>query len=200
MTIASTLRAGVVGEVAGTIEDDEGDSHDVRVRLDSSQRRFSQDLLALSVPTRAETAAGDKIAVPLREVANTLNTSGPSTIRRKDLRREVRISATTGGRALGDIDSDIGKAAAAMALPPGYDIVSGGDAEELRDMFKNMFQALALAVIFIYLILASQFGSFFHPLAIMLSLPLSLVGPIRSPCRRCRARHPRPPRRCGKRP
>jgi hydrophobic/amphiphilic exporter-1 (mainly G- bacteria), HAE1 family len=54
--------------------------------------------------------------------------------------------------------------------------VSGGDAEELKDMFANMFRALALAVIFIYLILASQFGSFVHPLAIMLSLPLSLVG------------------------
>ncbi len=175
-TIASTLRAGVVGEVASTIEDEAGDSHDVRVRLGSAQRRFSRDLLELSVPTRAETPAGDKIAVPLREVASTVNTSGPSTIRRKDLRREVRISATTGGRALGDINRDIERAAASVALEPGYDIVSGGDAEELRDMFKNMFQALALAVIFIYLILASQFGSFFHPLAIMLSLPLSLVG------------------------
>src|SRR5262249_28932740 len=63
-----------------------------------------------------------------------------------------------------------------IRLEPGYDIVHGGDAEELKDMFANMFQALFLAVVFIYLILASQFGSFEHPLAIMLSLPLSLVG------------------------
>ena len=61
-------------------------------------------------------------------------------------------------------------------MPPGYDVIAGGDTEELEIMFRNMFQALMLAVIFIYLILASQFGSFTHPLAIMLSLPLSLVG------------------------
>ena len=63
-----------------------------------------------------------------------------------------------------------------MELPAGYDIVAGGDTEELVNMFTSMFEALTLAVIFIYLILASQFGSFTHPLAIMLSLPLSLVG------------------------
>lgn len=175
-TIASTLRAGVVGEVASTIEDTAGDTHDVRVRLDSTQRRFSQDLLELNVPTRAETPEGDKIGVPLREVAYVANSTGPSTIRRKDLRREVRISANSDGRPLGDIMSDIEKIPDGMKMSPGYDVVSGGDAEELKDMFSNMFQALALAIIFIYLILASQFGSVFHPFAIMLSLPLSLAG------------------------
>ena len=175
-TIASSLRAGVVGDVASTIEDNAGDTHDVRVRLNSKQRRFSQDLLDLYVPTRAETPEGDKIGVPLREVASAAATTGPSTIRRKDLRREVRISANSDGRAMGDIMADVEKIKAGINLPTGYDIVSGGDAEELKEMFKNMFQALALAVIFIYLILASQFGSFFHPFSIMLSLPLSLVG------------------------
>ena len=176
MTIAATLRAGVVGDVASTIEDEAGDTHDIRVRLNSLQRRFSQDLLELHVPTRAETPEGDKIGVALREVASATPTTGPSTIRRKDLRREVRISANADARPMGDIMADIEKISASMTLPPGYDIVSGGDAEELKQMFSNMFQALALAVIFIYLILASQFGSFFHPFSIMLSLPLSLVG------------------------
>jgi HAE1 family hydrophobic/amphiphilic exporter-1 len=175
-TIASTLRAGVVGEVAGKVEDAAGETHDVRVRLSSNQRRFSQDLLDLSIPTGQDSKLGGKILVPLREVAQVLPTSSPSTIRRKDLRREVRISANTDGRPLGDISADVEKAAASLRLPPGYDVVHGGDSEELKDMFSNMFQALALAVIFIYLILASQFGSFTHPLAIMLSLPLSLVG------------------------
>jgi HAE1 family hydrophobic/amphiphilic exporter-1 len=67
-------------------------------------------------------------------------------------------------------------AAATLNLPPGYDVVAGGDTEELVNMFTSMFEALTLAIVFIYLILASQFGSFTHPLAIMLSLPLSLVG------------------------
>jgi HAE1 family hydrophobic/amphiphilic exporter-1 len=175
-SIASTLRAGVVGEVAGKVEDRDAETHDVRVRLDSAQRRYSQDLLDLKMTTDKDSKLGGKILVPLREVAQTVAMSSPSTIRRKDLRREVRISANADGRPLGDITADVERAAAGLNLAPGYDVVHGGDAEELKDMFSNMFQALALAVIFIYLILASQFGSFTHPLAIMLSLPLSLVG------------------------
>jgi HAE1 family hydrophobic/amphiphilic exporter-1 len=174
--IASTLRAAVAGTVASTVEDAAGDSHDVRVRLRPDQRRFGPDLLALTVPTDKDDARGDKILVPLRELATVDAGTGPSTIRRKDLQREVRISASADGRSLGEVSADIERAAAALALPPGYDILHGGDAEELKDMFANMFQALVLAVVFIYLILASQFGSFLHPLAIMLSLPLSLVG------------------------
>jgi HAE1 family hydrophobic/amphiphilic exporter-1 len=177
--IATTLRAAVAGEVATRVEVAGGDSHDVRVRLRPDQRRYADDLLALTVPSDKDDLSGtdgEKSLVPLREVARADAGTGPSTIRRKDLQREVRISANPDGRSLGEISADIEKAAAAIRLEPGYDIVHGGDAEELKDMFANMFQALFLAVVFIYLILASQFGSFVHPLAIMLSLPLSLVG------------------------
>jgi HAE1 family hydrophobic/amphiphilic exporter-1 len=174
--VAMTLRAALTGEVATTIEDTAGDSHDVRVRLRADQRRYADDLLALRVPTDKDDARGDKILVPLGEVATAVPASGPSTIRRKDLQREVRISGSNSGRSLGEVAADIEAAAAAMKLPPGYDVMPGGDSEELKKMFSNMLQTLFLAVIFIYLILASQFGSFFHPFAIMLSLPLSLVG------------------------
>jgi hydrophobic/amphiphilic exporter-1 (mainly G- bacteria), HAE1 family len=177
--VATTLRAAVAGEVATRVEDAAGDSHDVRVRLRPDQRRFADDLLALTVPSDRDDPSGkdgEKTQVSLREVAAADVGTGPSTIRRKDLQREVRISANSDGRSLGEISADIEKAAAALDLKPGYDVVHGGDAEELKDMFNNMFQALFLAVVFIYLILASQFGSFVHPLAIMLSLPLSLVG------------------------
>ncbi len=174
--VAMTLRAAVTGEVATTIEDSAGDTHDVRVRLQGDQRRYADDLLALRVPTDKDDARGDKILVPLGEVARAIPASGPSTIRRKDLQREVRISAANDGRSLGEVAAEIERAAAALKLAPGYDVMPGGDSEELKKMFSNMLQTLTLAVIFIYLILASQFGSFFHPFAIMLSLPLSLVG------------------------
>ncbi len=177
--VATTLRAAVAGEVATRVEDAAGDSHDVRVRLRPDQRRYADDLLALTVPSDRDDPTGkdgEKTQVMLREVAAADVGTGPSTIRRKDLQREVRISANPDGRSLGEISADIETAAAALSLEPGYDVVHGGDAEELKDMFNNMFQALFLAVVFIYLILASQFGSFVHPLAIMLSLPLSLVG------------------------
>jgi HAE1 family hydrophobic/amphiphilic exporter-1 len=74
------------------------------------------------------------------------------------------------------VAADIEAAAATLRMPQDYEVKAGGDSEELKKMFANMLQTLALAIIFIYLILASQFGSFFHPFAIMLALPLSLVG------------------------
>jgi HAE1 family hydrophobic/amphiphilic exporter-1 len=174
--IASTMQAGVVGQVATTIQDAAGDNHDVRVRLRPDQRRFADDLGRLSVLTDKDDDHGDKILRRLSDVASVLPGTGPSSIRRRDLVREVRVSANTDGRPLQEVSADIEAAGRKLSLPPGYDIVAGGDTEELVIMFTNMFQALFLAVIFIYLILASQFGSFAHPLAIMLSLPLSLVG------------------------
>jgi hydrophobic/amphiphilic exporter-1 (mainly G- bacteria), HAE1 family len=174
--VAATMQAGVVGQVATTIQDSAGDNHDVRVRLRPDQRRFSQDLLRLNVVTDKDDAHGDKILRPLSEIASVLPGTGPSSIKRRDLVREVRVSANTDGRPLQEVSNDIDAAARKLNMPPGYDIVAGGDTEELVIMFQNMFQALFLAVVFIYLILASQFGSFTHPLAIMLSLPLSLVG------------------------
>jgi HAE1 family hydrophobic/amphiphilic exporter-1 len=175
-TVASTMQAGVVGIVATTIQDSVGDNHGVRVRLRADQRRYAEDLAQLTVPTDKDDANGDKILKPLSEIATVYPGTGPSSIRRRDLVREVRVSANTDGRPLQELSNDINAAAARLTMPPGYDIIAGGDTEELEIMFRNMFQALMLAVIFIYLILASQFGSFTHPLAIMLSLPLSLVG------------------------
>jgi hydrophobic/amphiphilic exporter-1 (mainly G- bacteria), HAE1 family len=174
--IATTMQTGVVGQVSTTIQDSAGDNHDVRVRLRADQRRFSQDLLLLNVATDKDDAHGDKILRRLSEVASVLPGTGPSSIKRRDLVREVRVSANTDGRPLQEVSNDIDAAGRKLDLPPGYDIVAGGDTEELVIMFQNMFQALFLAVVFIYLILASQFGSFTHPLAIMLSLPLSLFG------------------------
>jgi HAE1 family hydrophobic/amphiphilic exporter-1 len=174
--IGTTLRAAVSGEVATVIEDSEGDSYDVRVRLRADQRRYAEDLLALAVSTDKDDENQDKLLVSLRELARTEPGTGPSTIRHKDLVREVRVSANPDGRSLGEISADVEAAVARLDLKPGYDVLMGGDAEELKDMFSNMLQALFLAVVFIYLILASQFGSFLQPFAIMLSLPLSLVG------------------------
>ena len=176
VSIGTTLRAAVAGEVASVIEDSEGDSYDVRVRLRPDQRRYAEDLLTLTVPTDKDDDNKDKLLVALRELASAEPGTGPSTIRHKDLVREVRVSANPDGRSLGEISADVEAAVARLDLPPGYDVLMGGDAEELKDMFANMLQALFLAVVFIYLILASQFGSFLQPFAIMLSLPLSLVG------------------------
>src|SRR5688572_20215348 len=141
-TIAATMQAGVVGQVATTIQDSTGDNHNVRVRLRADQRRFAQDLERLSLVTEKDDDNGDKILRPLSEVATVFPGTGPSSIRRRDLVREVRVSANTDGRPLRELSNDINAAAEKLALPAGYDITAGGDTEELEIMFRNMFQAL----------------------------------------------------------
>ena len=90
--------------------------------------------------------------------------------------REVRIFANTAGRPMGNVENDMQDAIEAMKLPTGYSVKFTGESEEMNETFDYIYEALILAIVFIYLILASQFGSFTHPLAIMLSLPLSLIG------------------------
>jgi HAE1 family hydrophobic/amphiphilic exporter-1 len=80
------------------------------------------------------------------------------------------------GEPMGDIADKAKKAIAAMGLPPGYHTSFGGDVQNLDETKGYVLEAIILACIFIYLILASLFGSFFQPLAIMLALPLSFIG------------------------
>jgi HAE1 family hydrophobic/amphiphilic exporter-1 len=162
----------MAGEVAGKFEDPDGDSYDVRVRLAEEQRRLDQDVALIDVPGGRGSAA----LVPLTQIARIEPASGPSHIRRWDLMREVRVSASTYRRALGDVINDIKPRVSQLGLPAGYSVIYTGDTETMAESFYYIYRALVLAIVFIYAILASQFRSFFHPLAIMLSLPLSLIG------------------------
>jgi HAE1 family hydrophobic/amphiphilic exporter-1 len=117
-----------------------------------------------------------QILTPLSQVAGLEEGTAPSKIRRRDLMREIRLSANTQGRSLGEVIAEIKQRASGMSLPPGFRIDYTGESEDMMESFEYVGQALILAVILIYAILASQFRSFLQPLAIMLSLPLSLVG------------------------
>ena len=147
----------------------------MRVRLDETQRRLREDLADVYVPVM-NGAATTRAGVPLTQVAALEDSEAPSIIRRRDLLREVRVMASTQDRPLGTVIDDLRVKNRQLQLPPGIQINYTGQAEDLGETFYYIYRALILAVIFIYAILASQFRSFFHPLAIMLSLPLSLVG------------------------
>ena len=169
--VASTVRGLVAGEVVSQFEDRDGDSYDVRLRVQPSDRTRAVDLLGLDLG-----AQGGRALVPLSQVATLEAGAAPSKIRRRDLMREVRIGASTEGRSLGEVTRDIKQRASTLGLPPGYRIDYTGDSEEMMESFSYAMQALVLAVVLIYAILASQFRSFLQPFAIMFSLPLSLVG------------------------
>src|SRR5262249_54974990 len=126
-------------------EDPDGDSYDVRLRLARSERTRAIDLLGLDLP-----AQNGRVLVPASQIASLATGAAPSKIRRRDLLREVRISAGTEGRSLGEVVGDIKQRAAALGMPPGYRIDYTGDSEEMVESFGYAMQSLLLAVVLIY--------------------------------------------------
>jgi len=173
--VARTVGVLVGGQVATTYEDADGDAVNVRVRLPEELRsRPSQvGLLRVAVPKGPE--AGLSL-VPLSGLLRYDMTAAPSEINRQDLTRQVVLSANLDGLPLGEAMKEVRKAASRLEMAPGYRVVFSGEGEDMMESFGYMGEALLLAVIFVYLILAAQFESFVDPLAIMLSLPLSVVG------------------------
>ncbi|HEX8957724.1 MAG TPA: efflux RND transporter permease subunit, partial [Burkholderiaceae bacterium] len=122
------------------------------------------------------TPDGKPIMVPLRQVVEFTPSSSPQMIKRQDLQRRVGIYANVQGRPAGDVGREVQDLVKKIELPPGYRFDIGGQTQDMQESFGAAVAALGTAVIFIYLVLASQFGSFMQPIAIMLSLPLSLIG------------------------
>ncbi|MGV3550840.1 efflux RND transporter permease subunit [Rhizobium sp.] len=174
--IGDTLRPLVAGDAISVWNAPDGESYDVVVRLPATGRRDAAQLRNLTISTGRADEDGKPITVLLDQVADVVESTAPDAITRKDLSREVRISSNVEGRALGEVTTDLQAAIAKMDIPIGYRVSFGGDAENLAESTGYAIQSLALAVIFIYIILASQFGSFVQPIAIMMTLPLSLIG------------------------
>jgi multidrug efflux pump subunit AcrB len=116
------------------------------------------------------------VMVPLRQVVEFVPAFSPQVLKRQALQRRVAVYASVEGRPGGDVDSDVQKAMKEIELPAGVRFDVGGNAQEMEESMTSAMIALGIAVIFIYLVLASQFGSFLQPVAIMMSLPLSLIG------------------------
>ena len=172
--IARTVGALVGGKEVSTYEDEDGDAVNLRVRLplDLRQDPGQVEQLRLTVSRPGQAPA----LVPLGELVTYEMSTSPSEINRQDLSREVVISANLDGLPLGTAMSRVKEVVKDLKMAPGYQVVFSGEGEDMMESFGYMAEALILAVLFVYLILAAQFESFIDPLAIMLSLPLSLVG------------------------
>lgn len=116
--------------------------------------------------------------VTLGEITRREESHSPTRIDRRDRIRMVSVEASLDGRPLGDVMAEVTAAVAALNLPAGVTITTDGDADLMGDTMTDMIMALLLAVVFIYLVLASQFASFVQPLAIMASLPLAFSGVV----------------------
>jgi multidrug efflux pump subunit AcrB len=121
-------------------------------------------------------ADGSPLLVPLRQVVEFEETGSSVQLKRLNLENRVSLYAGAEGRPAGDVGSDVEKIMKDYKLPAGYRFDVAGDQEDMKEAFNAAMAALGLAVIFIYLILASQFASFIQPISIMASLPMSLAG------------------------
>ena len=176
--IGRTLRPLIAGDTISHWEGPDGQNYDVNVRLPKSGRRIATDLGDLYVTSARANPDGTPRMVALRQVAEFVPTFSAQQVKRLDLQRRVSLYASVEGRPAGDVGSEVQALLKKLEpeLPPGYRFNVGGDTEAMNEAFSAAMAALGMAIIFIYLILASQFGSFLQPIAIMASLPLALIG------------------------
>jgi len=175
--VGTTLQPLFSGTRATRWEDPQGYQHDVIVVYPDSLRKSAADVANIPISSSNLDANGQPAIVPLSQVADVRSGVGPQQIERRQLERQINISAgVIPGYPLGDVAAAVKASIDSLGLPPGYHAVFTGDVQNLNDTKGYVAEALILAVVFIYLILASLFGSFLQPLAIMLALPLSFIG------------------------
>jgi hydrophobic/amphiphilic exporter-1 (mainly G- bacteria), HAE1 family len=172
--IVRTVGALVGGEVVSTYDDEDGDAVEIRVRLPEHLRKDPDQVrnLQLTVMGRGP----NLVLLPLENIVTYDTHETPSEINRQDMSRQITIGGNVQGLALGTAVERIKEVSKKIKFEPGYTVGFVGESEDMRETFAYMGEALILAVLFVYFILAAQFESFLEPLAIMFSLPLSIIG------------------------
>ncbi len=147
-----------------------GNSYRILVQLENAEKRGLDEILDLQLST----PDGDMVV--LRNLVSTESGRGPVTIDRKDQQRLVTVTANVSGRDLGSVAEDVKKRLDKIPRPVGYDLLISGNYEEQQKAFHEMFISLLLALLLVYMVLASQYESFGDPLIVMLSVPVAAVG------------------------
>ena len=173
--IAQSLRAAFAGIESGYWVDPSGETRHVVVRLAPESRARAADLRQMPLVVSAQNGPA---TLPLGQVATISSGRGPAQIDHIDRSKVVNVEANTQDRPLSEVVQGIMTRLNKMQLPAGYSISQGGQARDQAEVFGRIFTALGIAVLLMYLILVVQFGSFIDPMAIMISLPLSLIGVV----------------------
>jgi multidrug efflux pump subunit AcrB len=171
--VANVVKTAIEGNESSVYVDPvTGREHIVRVRLAEGDRSKLEDLRRLPIPV-----TGGKV-VALENVAELVQVFSPTQIERKYQQRIVHVTANTSGRDLGSIAQEIEKKISQMKIPEGFTVSLKGARLEQQQAFRMLLFALTLAVVLIYMVLASQFGSLLHPFLIMFSVPLGFIGVV----------------------
>jgi hydrophobic/amphiphilic exporter-1 (mainly G- bacteria), HAE1 family len=170
---AQALRVAFAGVEVGDWVDPTGQARDVSVRLHPADRVDAGNIERLPIAV-----SGSNRMVPLEQIATVSMGKGPSQIQHADTKRTISVAANAQGRSPGEVTADALKLARAMDYPPGYGLELAGASRDQQEVFKQMGIALVSGVVLMYFVLVMQFGSFTAPLAVMISLPLSLIGVV----------------------
>jgi HAE1 family hydrophobic/amphiphilic exporter-1 len=169
--VSEVIETAVAGSKAGEYRV-LGNSYRILVQLEDAEKRSIEEILDLALRTP------DGELVALRNLVRTEEGEGPVSIQRKDQQRLVTVSANISERDLGSVATDIQNRLDSIARPVGYDLIIAGNYEEQQKSFNELVISLGLALLLVYMVLASQYESFSDPLVVMLSVPLAAIGVV----------------------
>lgn len=167
--VGSTVRTLLNGTTA-TRYRETGKEADIVVRLQAEDRSRINDILSLSISS----ATGQ--VVPLGNVASLTTSTGPTSIRRVNRQPQVIVGANFVGRTQAQVTADVQARLKQLKLPPGVTVGAGSQLQQTTEGFSSLLFSMVLSVVFVYMVLTSQFASFTQPFVLMLALPLSFVG------------------------
>ncbi|MFZ5968984.1 MAG: efflux RND transporter permease subunit [Bacillota bacterium] len=167
--IASSVKGTIAGQTATQYKFN-GEEIDVVIKGDPMYEESISNLSQILI----QSPAG--VNVPLNQIAEISIDKGPITINRDGQVRTINVTSQIIGRDLRSVTADIESKLADYDMPESYSYELGGENKEMVDAFKDLSMALILAVVIVYMILASQFESLLHPFTIMLSVPLAFAG------------------------
>ncbi|MBN2297500.1 MAG: efflux RND transporter permease subunit, partial [Deltaproteobacteria bacterium] len=169
--IADMLQTVISGTKAGSFRQG-GDEYDIRVKIEDADKMDIREIMDLTI------TGSEGVPVVLRNVVSIHPRTGPVRIERKDQERIVTVSANISGRDMGSILDDIREGLRSVAIPKDFGIVFGGDYEEQEKAFRELLLSLVLAVLLVYMVMASLYESIRYPLVVMFSVPFAAIGVI----------------------
>jgi HAE1 family hydrophobic/amphiphilic exporter-1 len=169
--VIEVIETAVAGSRAGEYRS-AGNSYRILVQLADAERRSIDEILDLTVRTP------DGELVALRNLVDTASGRGPVIVERKDQQRLITVTANVAGRDLGSVAGDAIQTLQQIPRPIGYDLIVAGNYEEQEKAFRELVLSLGLALLLVYMVLASQYESLRDPLVVMLSVPVGAVGVI----------------------